>query len=90
MWKQRAVTLCRCMAILSPVVGCAYAGGGPPQAYMPGPDYAPAPAYLPAQAYAPVATVAAQPADSGAARVYAIGPNMPAALSSCCPAPGKW
>ena len=95
MWKQRAVTLCRCLAIFSPVVGCAYAGGEPPQAYMPGPGYPPAEAYLPPQAYAPpqtyapVAPATVQPAENGTARVYAVGPSAPAAIVVVLPGPGE-
>lgn len=33
MWKQRAVTLCGCLAALPLLVGCANRVGGPPQAY---------------------------------------------------------
>ncbi len=87
MWKQRTVTLCRCLAILSPVVGCAYGGDGPPQAYAPGPGYAPA-VHSPPQAYIPAAPVEVQPTANGTARVYAIGPNAPAAIVVMLPGPG--
>ncbi|HEY3911718.1 MAG TPA: hypothetical protein VGM07_17790 [Stellaceae bacterium] len=35
MWKQRAVTLCGCLAALPLLMGCANGSGGPPQAYAP-------------------------------------------------------
>jgi len=37
MWKQRAVTLCGCLAVLPLLMGCANGGGGSPQAYAPPP-----------------------------------------------------
>jgi hypothetical protein len=40
MWKQRAVTLCGCLAILPLVIGCSNGVGGPPQAYAPPPTIA--------------------------------------------------
>jgi len=95
MWKQRAVTLCGCLAILPIVAGCSYGVGGPPQAYMPGLGsapagaYAPRQAYAPPQTYAPVAPATAQPAASGTARVYAIGPSAPAAIIVMLPGPGE-
>ena len=89
MWKQRAVTLCGCLAILPIVTGCSYGVGGPPQAYAPGSGYAPPAAYSPPQAYAPAAPIGMQSADSGAAPVYAIGPNAPAAIVVMLPGPGE-
>ena len=88
MWKQRAVTLCGCLAILPIVTGCSYGVGGPPQAYAPGSGYAPPAAYSPPQAYAPAAPIGVQPADSGAVPVYAIRPNTPAAIVVMLPGPG--
>ena len=38
MWKQRAVTLCGCLAVLPLLMGCANGGGGSPQAYAPPAD----------------------------------------------------
>lgn len=87
MWKQRAVTLCGCLAILPIVTGCSYGVGGP-QAYAPGSGYAPPAAYSPPQAYELAAPFGMQPADSGAAPVYAIGPNTPAAIVVMLPGPG--
>jgi hypothetical protein len=101
MWKQRAVTLCGCLAILPIVTGCTYGVGGPPQAFMSGPDYAPPETYSPPQAYAspqayalprtyvPAAPITAQPAGSDAAQVYAIGPSAPAAIVVMLPGPGE-
>jgi len=94
MWKQRAVILCGCLAVLPIVTGCSYGVGGPPQAYVPGPGYAPAEAYLPPQAYAapqtyaPVASATVQPAENGTARVYAIGLSAPAAIVVMLLGPG--
>lgn len=58
MWKQRAATLCGCLAMLPLMIGCSNGAGGPPQAYGPPASYAPynpagyAP-YGPSQGYSP-------------------------------------
>ena len=58
------------------------------EAYAPGSGYAPPAAYSPPQAYELAAPFGMQPADSGAAPVYAIGPNTPAAIVVMLPGPG--
>ena len=100
MWKQRAVTLCGCAAVLPLVVGCSTGISAPPQAYAPAPTYQPPQAYPPTEAYAPapayaVSAVSAAPSPAGAAppgsggvRVYAVGPAAPAAIVVMLPGAG--
>jgi hypothetical protein len=83
MSKQRAVSLCGCLAALPWLVGCA-GGVGPSQAYGPPPGYAPPAspvAYPSPQAYAIPVPVA----DSG---IYATSPTAPAAIIVLLPGAG--
>jgi hypothetical protein len=95
MWKQRAVTLCGCLAALPLLIGCANGIGGPRQADAPAPAYPPLPAYAPAQAYAPTSTYASSSAASaalpniGTAPVYALAPTAPAAIVVMLPDAGE-
>lgn len=75
MSKQRAVSLCGCLAALPLLIGCS-AGGGPSQAYAPAYGAPPSPtSYFPSQAY-----TAPAPAAFGGERAYAVGPAAPAAI----------
>jgi hypothetical protein len=88
MSKQRAVSLCGCLAALSLLIGCS-GGVGPSQAYAPS-AYGPSPAaqaYVPSQPY-PAAEPAAAAAPGSAAQVYAVGPGAPAAILVMLPGPG--
>ena len=91
MWKQRAVTLWGCFAMLPLVIGCTNGGGGPPQAYGPAPGYGPyqpAQGYAPPEAYAPAPAAIAGPTDIGGARIYAAAPAAaPAAIVVMLPDP---
>jgi hypothetical protein len=99
MWKQRAVTLCGCVAVLPLVIGCSTGVSAPPQAYAPAPTYqspqayppteayAPAPAYRPSAVYAAPSPAGAAPA-SGGVQVYAVGPAAPAAIVVMLPGAG--
>ncbi len=90
MWKQRAVTLCGCLAMLPLIVACS-GPGGPPQAYAPQP-FAPAQGYAPTEPYAaapePYATAPAAYAPVAATRIYAAAPGAPAAILLMLPGPG--
>ncbi len=77
MSKQRAVTLCGCLAVLPLLTGCADGLARPPQAYAP-----------PSRAYAPPEPVATAAAATGGPRIYAIGPGEPAAILVMLPGPG--
>ncbi len=84
MSKQRAVSLCGCLAALPLLIGCS-AGGGPSQAYPPADGTSRGPAgYLPSQAYA-----APAPAALGGEQIYAAGPAAPAAIVVLLPGPGE-
>jgi hypothetical protein len=87
MCKQRAVTLCSCLAALPLLFGCAGGAGGPPQAYYLPPQvyYAPAQEYY---APPPAPAMAVAPADTGGSRVYTVASGTPAAILVMLPGAG--